>query len=99
MVYGLLALLTKTTSIDKGKIPPPKVTNRKKFTQICHPSEESDTRWSLHLPNALPRKKGNLSENKVNLIVYFEPIMPIMMNAFQLCPATYTCYREQGNFV
>jgi hypothetical protein len=33
VVYGLLALLAKTTSIDKGKAPPPKVINRKKAIQ------------------------------------------------------------------
>jgi hypothetical protein len=57
VVYGLFALLTKTTPIDKNKSLPPKVVNRKDFTQDCRPSEESNTRWSLHLPNALPREK------------------------------------------
>lgn len=61
VVYGLLALLAKTTPIDKGKTPPPKVINSKNFTQSCHPSEESDTRRSLHLPNTLPRKNGRLT--------------------------------------
>jgi hypothetical protein len=56
VVYGLLALFAKTTPIDKGKTPPPKVINREDFAQSCRPSEESNTRWSLHLPNALPRK-------------------------------------------
>jgi hypothetical protein len=53
-VYGLLTLLAKTTLINQGKIPPPKVIDHKYFTQSCHPSEEHNTRWSLHLPNALP---------------------------------------------
>jgi hypothetical protein len=61
VVYGLLALLTKTTPVDKGKTPPPKVVNSKNFTKSCHPSEESNMRWSLHLPNTLQRKRGRLS--------------------------------------
>jgi hypothetical protein len=61
VVYGLLAILAETTPIDKGKPPPPKVINRKNFTQSRHPSEESNTRWSLHLPNALLRKRGRLN--------------------------------------
>jgi hypothetical protein len=61
MVYGLFALLAKTTPINKSKTPPSKVINRKYFTQIHRPSEERNTRRSLHLPNALPRKKGRLT--------------------------------------
>lgn len=44
VVYDLLALLAKTTPIDKGKPPPPKVINRKNFTQSRRPSAESNTR-------------------------------------------------------
>ncbi len=43
-VYGLLPLLTKTTPIDKGKTPLPKVVNCKNFTQSFRPSEKSNTR-------------------------------------------------------
>jgi hypothetical protein len=61
VVYGLLAFLAKTTPIDRGKTPPLKVVNHKNFTQSCRPSEESNTRWSLHLPNVLSWEKGRLS--------------------------------------
>jgi hypothetical protein len=61
VVYGLLALLAKTTPINQRKAPPPKVIDRKYFTQSFCSSEESNMRWSLHLPNALPRKKGRLT--------------------------------------
>jgi hypothetical protein len=61
VVYGLFALLAKTTPINKGKIPLPNVLNHKYFTQSCNPSEESNMRRSLHLPNTLPRKKGRLT--------------------------------------
>jgi hypothetical protein len=61
VVYGLLALLAKTTLIDKGKTLPPKVVNHTFFTQSRHPSKESDTRRSLHLPNALPKRQGRLT--------------------------------------
>jgi hypothetical protein len=57
VVYGLFTLLTKATLIDKSKSLPPNVVNRKDFTQGYRPSEESNTRWSLHLPNPLPREK------------------------------------------
>jgi hypothetical protein len=60
VVYGLLTLLAKTTPIVKDKTPPPKVINCKNFTQSCCPNDESNTTWSLHLPNALPWKKGSL---------------------------------------
>jgi hypothetical protein len=56
VVYGLLALFAKTTSIDKGKTPPPKVINCEDFVQSYRPIEESNSRWSLHLPDTLPRK-------------------------------------------
>jgi hypothetical protein len=62
VVYGFLALLAKATPIDKGKPPPPKVINRKNFIQSHRPSKESDTRWSLHLPKALPRIYNNLCQ-------------------------------------
>ena len=61
VVYSCLAFLTKTTPIDNGKTLPLKVTNHNNFTQGCRPSEEGNTRWNLHLPNALPWKKGSLS--------------------------------------
>jgi len=57
VVYNLLALLAKITPIDKGKPPPPKVINHKNFIQSRCSSEESDTRWSLHRPNAIPRER------------------------------------------
>jgi len=66
VVYGLLAFLAKTTPINQGKTPPPKVINRKYFTQSYRPSEKSNTRWSLQLPNALPWKKGRLTK-----LIYF----------------------------
>jgi hypothetical protein len=44
VVYNLLALLAKITPIDKGKPPPPKVINRKNFTQSRSPSAKSNTR-------------------------------------------------------
>jgi len=47
--YGLLAILSKTTPIDNGKTPPPKVINHKAFTRSCCPSEESNMRWSQML--------------------------------------------------
>lgn len=46
VVYGLFALLTKTIPVDKNKSPSPKIVDCKDFTQGCHPSEESNTRWS-----------------------------------------------------
>jgi hypothetical protein len=61
-VYSLLALLAKTTLINQGETLPPKVIDRKYFTQSCHPSEEHNTRRSLHLPNALPIYKGRLTK-------------------------------------
>jgi hypothetical protein len=67
VVYGLLALLTKTTPVDKCKSLPPKVVNHKDFIQSCHPCEESirdggftfQTLYEMeaNLPNTLPRKK------------------------------------------
>jgi len=56
VVYGLLALLTETTPVDKGKTLPPKVVNCKNFIQSYRPNEERKTRWSLNLPNDLPRE-------------------------------------------
>jgi hypothetical protein len=50
VVYGLLTLLVKATPIKKRKPPPPKVINHKNFIQSRCQREESDTRWSLHLP-------------------------------------------------
>jgi hypothetical protein len=44
VVYGLLALIAKTTPIDKGKAPFYKVINYKNFIQSCCASEESDMR-------------------------------------------------------
>jgi len=64
-VYSLFAFLAKTTLIDKGKTPPPKVINCKNFTQSRRPSEESNTRWSLHLPNTLPSKKEDCPDFKL----------------------------------
>jgi hypothetical protein len=61
VVYGLLAHLAKKITMDKGKISPPKIINRKEFTQSYHRSEESNTGWSLYLSNTLPREKGRLS--------------------------------------
>jgi hypothetical protein len=57
VVYGLLALLAEAIPITKGKPPPPKVINHKNFIQSRCSSEESDTRWSLHRPNAIPRER------------------------------------------
>jgi hypothetical protein len=56
VVYVLLALFERTTPINEGMTPVPKVINHKYFTQSYRLSEESNTRWSLHLPNALPKK-------------------------------------------
>ena len=61
VVYGLLALLAKTILIDKGKTLAPKIINCKNFTQNYRPSEESNRRRSLHLPDTLPRIKGRLT--------------------------------------
>jgi len=55
------SLFLKRPLVDKSKSPPPKVVDRKEFTQGCRPSVESNTKWSLHFPNDLPRKKGKLS--------------------------------------
>jgi hypothetical protein len=44
VIYNLLDLLAKTTPINQGKTPPPKVIDRKVFTQSFHPSEESNTK-------------------------------------------------------
>jgi prophage DNA circulation protein len=60
VVYGFLVLLAKTTPVDKGKTLPPKVIDRKNFTQSSRPSEERNMRQRLHHPNALSRKKGRL---------------------------------------
>jgi hypothetical protein len=56
MVYSFLALFAETTPTDKDKTPPPKVISRENFAQSYCPSEESNMKWSLHLPDALPRK-------------------------------------------
>jgi hypothetical protein len=61
VVYCLRAHLAKKTTIDKGKISPPKIINRKEFTESYCPSEESNTGWSLHLSNILPRENGRPS--------------------------------------
>jgi hypothetical protein len=53
----VVTYLAKTTPINTGKTPCPKVINHKYFTHSCRPSEESNTRRSLHLPNPHPRKK------------------------------------------
>jgi hypothetical protein len=56
VVYHLFAFLAKTTSIEKGKTPPPNVINHEDFSQSYCPSEEINSRWSLHLLDALLRK-------------------------------------------
>jgi hypothetical protein len=61
VVYGLLALFAKTTPIE-GK------------RESCLPSEESNTRWFLHLPNVLPRKKGRLPRLRNHFFFFFHSI-------------------------
>jgi hypothetical protein len=52
VVYGLFALLTKTTLINKCKNSPPEVINHKYFKERCCLSKESNTSRSLHLSNS-----------------------------------------------